>query len=52
MEERQKIFAKEKRTSTQPTGGTEYAPSNPQPTQPPATKGVEVLVPEVDEIPF
>ena len=46
------LFAKEKRTSTQPTGGTEYAPSNPQPTQPPATKGVEVLVPEVDEIPF
>ena len=35
--------------------GTEFAPSKPQPTQPPATQGVKVietLVPEVDEIPF
>ena len=36
----------------EPAKGTEFVPSNPQPTQPPATKGVEVLVPEVDEIPF
>ena len=35
--------------------GTEFVPSKPQPTQPPATQGVKVietLVPEVDEIPF
>ena len=44
--------------------GTEFVPSNPQPTQPPATQGVKVIeqkpteyvkenyVPEVDEIPF
>lgn len=43
---------------------TEFVPSNPQPTQPPATQGVKVIeqkpteyvkenyVPEVDEIPF
>ena len=38
--------------SAQPRTNTEFVPSNPQPTQPPATKSVEVLVPEVDEIPF
>ena len=38
--------------SAQPRTGSEFVPSDPQPTQPPATKGVEVLVPEVDEIPF
>ena len=50
--------------SAQPKTGTEFAPSNPQPTQPPATQGVKVIeqkpqyvsndpvVPEVDEIPF
>ena len=45
--------------------GTEFVPSNPQPTQPPTTQGVKVIdpkptdnwqsspvVPEVDEIPF
>ena len=43
---------------------TEFVPSNPQPTQPPATQGVKVIeqkpteyvkenyVPEIDEIPF
>ena len=49
----------------EPTKGTEFVPSNPQPTQPPATQGVKVtdpkptdnwqsspVVPEVDEIPF
>lgn len=39
----------------EPTKNTEFVPSNPQPTQPPATQGVKVietLVPEVDEIPF
>ena len=50
--------------SAQPKTGTEFVPSNPQPTQPPATQGVKVIeqkpqyvsndpvVPEVDEIPF
>ena len=31
---------------------TEFVPSNPQPTQPPVTQGVQVVQPEVDEIPF
>ena len=50
--------------SAQPKTGTEFVPSNPQPTQPPATQGVKVIeqkpqyvsndpvVPEIDEIPF
>ena len=48
----------------EPAKGTEFVPSNPQPTQPPTTQGVKVIepkpteyvkenyVPEVDEIPF
>ena len=31
---------------------TEFVPSDPQPTRPPATQGVQVVQPEVDEIPF
>ena len=53
------------RQKEQPKTGTEFVPSNPQPTQPPATQGVKVIdpkptdnwqsspvVPEIDEIPF
>ena len=43
---------KSKEQPKEPVKGTEFVPSNPQPTQPPVTQGVQVVQPEVDEIPF
>ena len=56
---------RQKEQPKEPAKGTEFVPSNPQPTQPPTTQGVKVIdpkptdnwqsspvVPEIDEIPF